>query len=944
MDSKDLHKQFRAAAWPTRPALDAFLEAAGKVMPGELAKLLGDLTDRTLGSDVAAHRNRCTAFRRLVEQAPDPGLFVPFARALKTADSSTRAVLVDLLPKVNSVHGHAELASALRQPEQAVRRAAYAVLAKIAGKSVFDLASQLACEEIPGRLEAIELTASIGGYHAVPVLDFVATNASRPEHRVLALKLLGDARLMARDLPGAAAAVQKALGDPAEAICTQAVLSFANVCTKEQFDAQLEPYWDAESPALVRAVVDGARRFPTPRTMRALERRFRMGPNALRIAVLNTLEAIGSDATLPILTEALNIKQLPVRNRAAEALSNLALAKKISLARTLMWLLRSRDVDVRRIAVDLAKKVGDPTGELWPSLLRFLRDEDWWVRERVVDALVDMAGTQLTRHVVAYLQDPSDVVRRYAVDVLMRLKDPQSLGALVRTATGDTDWWVCERAIETIGLLRDLRATPYLVDLMQKRDEFRLACLSALAEMQARQAAGAVAALLTVENVDVRIGALRCLGEIGSAELAPAVQQVLGDIDHRARAAAKELLVKWNLSVTSGHITVTAGLSPLDRLLVHMAREEADDLLIAPGRPPYLKKLGKVTPLSQPPMSADDVAALLLPHLSDSQQQELEGRRDVDFSYEVKTEDLRFRANIFQEQNGLSAVFRIVKGTVLSFEQLGLPEVVRGFSKFKNGLVIVGGPTGAGKSTTLATLIDSINQDTDLHIITLEDPIEAVHQRKKSLINQREIGTHTRSFETALRSVLREDPDVILVGEMRDLATISFAVTAAETGHLVFGTLHTVSADTTMDRLINAFPGGQQGQVRSMLADSLRAVLCQHLLRRVDRPGRVLAVEVMVNNEAIGNLVRKGKTYQIPSLITTGKDLGMQSMDWDLKRLLKEGVVGRDEAYMKANNKKDVEEFIEQLSKEQALAAKSAAAVPPSMPARAPVAPRAAGK
>ena len=237
--------------------------------------------------------------------------------------------------------------------------------------------------------------------------------------------------------------------------------------------------------------------------------------------------------------------------------------------------------------------------------------------------------------------------------------------------------------------------------------------------------------------------------------------------------------------------------------------------------------------------------------------------------------------------------------------------MVTRFGDFSQGLVLIGGPTGSGKSTTLAALIDYINRNHSKHIITLEDPIEVIHTPRKSLINQREIGQHTPTFAAALRATLREDPDVILVGEMRDLETISFAITAAETGHLVFGTVHTASADATVDRIINMFPFAQQPQVRSILASSLRAVCCQHLLPAKEGGGRVVAAEVMINTDAVANLVRKGKTYQIPTVVAMGRDQGMQSMDNELIRLVKKDLVDVDDAYMKAVNKKEFEAIVQ---------------------------------
>jgi twitching motility protein PilT len=336
------------------------------------------------------------------------------------------------------------------------------------------------------------------------------------------------------------------------------------------------------------------------------------------------------------------------------------------------------------------------------------------------------------------------------------------------------------------------------------------------------------------------------------------------------------------------------------------------------------------------------VKALLMPHLTAEQLMSLQALQDVDYSHEVKSEGLRFRANVFQQLGGISGVFRRIRGTLPEFEKLGLPALVRTFGDMKNGLVLVGGPTGSGKSTTLAALIDYINRTSSRHIISLEDPIEVIHKRKNSLVNQREIGAHTKSFASALRSTLREDPNVILVGEMRDLPTIEFTVIAAETGHLVFGTVHTVSAATTVDRIVSAFPPGQQQQVRSTLADSLRAVICQYLMKEKTGGGRVLAVELLVNNEAVSNLIRKGKAYQLPSIISTSREQGMQLMDTDLMRLMKENKISAEDAYVKAIGKKEFEPFVDEEEK-KAQAARPTRLVT-AAPAEAPASgPQAAG-
>ena len=469
----------------------------------------------------------------------------------------------------------------------------------------------------------------------------------------------------------------------------------------------------------------------------------------------------------------------------------------------------------------------------------------------------------------------------------------------------DEDWWVREQAIEAVALIKDKRAIPYVIEILQRHPDQRLMCINALAALEAADSAPYVAPFVTDDDPDVRLAAIHCLAAIDGRAEGEALRQLEVDPIFRVRSAARELLARWGLTAEGAGEDKTMNL--LDRLLAAVHAQQADDLILSAGRQPYMKRLGKMEPLSKTVLSDEQVRAILFPHLSAAQLEEIDEARDVDFSYEVLSRNLRFRGHVFSQQTGIGAVFRIVKNEIAELENLGLPPIVNQLATMKNGLVLVGGPTGSGKSTTLAAIIDSINRNQALHIVSIEDPIENVHTRKRSLINQREVGTHTPSFENALRATLRQDPDVLLIGELRDLATISFAVTAAETGHLVFGTVHTVSADTTIDRLINAFPAGQQPQVRSMLAATLRVVLCQHLLRRADGQGRAIAVEVMVNNDAVSNMIRKGKAFQIPQVIQSSRDIGMQSMDSELVRLVKAGIVSQEEAYAKASDKKAFE-------------------------------------
>lgn len=350
-------------------------------------------------------------------------------------------------------------------------------------------------------------------------------------------------------------------------------------------------------------------------------------------------------------------------------------------------------------------------------------------------------------------------------------------------------------------------------------------------------------------------------------------------------------------------------MAKIDAFFKYMMENDASDLHLSAGCKPKIRKHGELEEIKYHELTNDILEVLLFEIISDEQREKFLQKKDLDFAYEIPNV-ARFRANYFYQKRGLGAVFRIIPSKILSVEELNLPETVLKFTRLSRGLVLVTGPTGSGKSTTLAAMIDYININRKEHILTIEDPVEFVHKNKNCLVNQREVLTHTGSFSTALRAALREDPDVILVGEMRDLETIELAITAAETGHLVFGTLHTNSAAKTVDRIIDAFPSDRQAQIRTMLSESLKGVISQQLLKRADKPGRVASVEILYVNSAVANLIREGKTFQIPSMIQTGKGDGMQLMDQSIMDYLMKKVISPDEAYLKANDKKAFERFL----------------------------------
>ncbi len=355
-------------------------------------------------------------------------------------------------------------------------------------------------------------------------------------------------------------------------------------------------------------------------------------------------------------------------------------------------------------------------------------------------------------------------------------------------------------------------------------------------------------------------------------------------------------------------------MAKIDAFFNLMFEQSASDLHLSTGNPPILRIRGELQRVDFPPLENDSLKAMLYEIAPEYKIKLFEETGDVDFGYEIPNVS-RFRANFFNQKNGVGAVFRQIPSKVLSFEDFDkmespLPPVLKKFAMLQRGLVVVTGPTGSGKSTTLAAMLDYANKNRHDHIITIEDPIEFVHESKGCLVNHREVGLHTQSFSSALRGALREDPDIVLVGEMRDLETIELAITAASTGHLVFGTLHTPSASKTVDRIIDVFPSEQQNKIRATLSEALRGVVAQNLFKRVDKKGRVAALEVLVFTTAIANLVREGKTHQLPGMIQVGKKLGNQPLDDAIMDHLKMKRIAPEEAYDKGLDKKKFRAFL----------------------------------
>ncbi len=929
--NKDAQQLFKTGQW--RTAAEAQQWAASvDVDASDVAAMIDLLVSRAVVTDIDRQPVRRAVLHALVLRHPSESLFRPMVKALRIALPDVRTLLLELLPRVNSPADHIELVELLRAPEADVRAAAARVLIDVGAKPVVAALSAMVLERgFAGVREGVEVVVRLAGPQSLPLLERMLGRADLAE-RLLAVRWLGDAQQMGRGIPGALRALHPLLRDAQESVAIATAIAVGQIASEDDYHAILVPLIEGKNLKLAATIIEGLKRFPSERSAEVLDRKVVSGPNVLRLACLSAVENAASmqikagavvdiDPLIGVVVGAMGHPQIAVRNKAVEVMGMLSKSERVEIGRTVVWLLRSGDVNTRRMAAEVLKSIKDPHGELWPKLLSSLRDDDWWVREAVMDALLELAGRGLSRYMVAWLADPSDVVRRFALAVLSRLKDPETIAAVVHTARTDPDWWAREKAVEVLAEFKDPRAAPILVDIMHQVPELQMACIAALRVINPEAAKQHLLPLIDSFDADVRLLVLKFIEEFNDPAHQVLVEPLLRDSDPSVSRLAHALIVRWRLVKSQSLLdhgvvpppmvssVVDADERPLDQLLVRLFEAGGDDLIIAPDRPVFMKRHGQIEAMTEHPLSADRVASLLTPLVSATMAVKLDQKKDVDFSTTVKATGQRLRANFFRQRGGLSAVFRAIRAQIPVLENLGLPAQVLELAQMRTGLVIVGGATSSGKSTTLAAFIDYINRTQPRHIISLEDPVEIVHTHHQALVQQRELGTHTKSFARALKSALREDPDVIVIGELRDKETIELALTAAETGHLVVGTLHTTSADGCVDRIINSFGKNQQDQARASLADSLRAVLCQTLVRR--KPGiegpRLLASELLINNDAVANIIRKAKTVQIPSIIATSREQGMQPLDTDLVRLIKTGLVDEIDVLAKARNKATIE-------------------------------------
>ncbi len=622
------------------------------------------------------------------------------------------------------------------------------------------------------------------------------------------------------------------------------------------------------------------------------------------VELLASLGAGVSDEVFDLLLDRFTKDNASVRAHCMTAIRAVAAKKPKELRPKFLKMLSEGDDQIRRTAAELLFTTGSPD-EVLIEILEYIRSLLGWLRTRILNTLKTF-GDEVLRPAAALLDHSDEEIRMQALVLCEHFEDPRLIGPVVKLLD-DQDWWLRITACETLSKLKDERVVPHLVKALDDK-ETRWAAIDALGHIGGEQALRSLVGLLKDERPEVRLEVLQACARSKDPRIGKLLRQVVdSDPSQEVRTRAVELARDFG-GVSPEQERATSSVSsgelkrPIDKLLALAREQGASDIQVTVGEPPMFRMLGRVQRADLPPLDEKATREMIVEILDPKRKAIFERAGEIDFCHSIPGVG-RYRANAFVQRKGTCAAFRCIPNIPPTFADLRLPGQLTELLDYHQGLILVSGPAGAGKSTTLAAIVNLINEVKSDHVITLEDPIEFVHPVKNSLVNQREVGRHTQSFARALRGALRQDPDVIMVGELRDLDTIRMSLMAAETGHLMIATLHTTNCVATIDRLIESFPPDEQQQVRMGLSESLKYVVSQSLVPRADGKGRVAVYEVLKGTMNVGTLIRDNKTFQLPSLMQISRASGMMTLDQSLEELLDAGLITAETAWLRADKK-----------------------------------------
>jgi twitching motility protein PilT len=640
---------------------------------------------------------------------------------------------------------------------------------------------------------------------------------------------------------------------------------------------------------------------------------------AVREKALEVLATKVSPPAIGLFVQHLPIVSYNTQQILIEALARASATQPPEFADQLLPLVASGDAGTRTAVLKILLSMQNPAAVV-KRYIRFTTTLAGFVRDRALDSL-RIFGSQVVEPAIELLSDPDDDLRAAALAVASSFEDPRLVPATI-TLLKDPDWWIRIAAAETLGRLKDSRAAEPLVQALADPDA-KWAAVEALGHIADPRALSALGRMLGDPQPNVRIEVMQALRNFKHPQVAEALKKIAThDPERSVRMRALDVLDEMARNDTVGGgggsstvrneamaVRSVEGELKLHTYLISTRNSGASDFHLSVGQPPVVRMAADLLRAQGESFTAEQTETMLRDILSEQQWETLERDQQVDFCYYIPQAG-RYRANVFLDHKGYNGVFRVIPEAPPTISDLGLPAHLAEIAGYHQGLVLICGPSGSGKSTTLAALVNLFNETRSDHVLTMEDPVEFVHPFKNCLINQREVGTHTRSFARALRAALREDPDVVVIGELRDNETVSLALTAAETGHIVLGTLSSTSAPKAIDRLISSFPIDEQPQIRASLSESLKYIVAQRLLPAKEGRKQVACFEVLKGTASIANMIRDEKTYQIHSAMQTGRSLGMQTFDEALRDLLRREQITAEAAYMAATKKEDFEQFV----------------------------------
>ena len=639
---------------------------------------------------------------------------------------------------------------------------------------------------------------------------------------------------------------------------------------------------------------------------------------AVREKAIEVLATKAPQTSMSLLAEQLPHVGYSTQQIIVDALTRVASSGGPAVVDKLLSLMASGEASTRTAVMKILVGMGKP-GEIITRFLEFSKSLAPFIRGRALDSLREF-GNELLEPVIQLLASPDEEIRAAAISVAAAFHDPRIVPATI-TLLRDPDWWIRIAAVDTLGGLKDPRAVEPLITLLADPD-VKWSAVEALGRIGDPRALQALGQMLADPAPDVRIEVMQALRNFNHPQVPMALTKIAtNDPDRTVRTRAVDILDEIAARGQSSNVDVaavrtaalaaraTAGEPRLHTLLIATRNQGASDFHLSVGQPPIVRLAADLLRANGEPFTPADTESMLREILTPHQWETLEKYQQIDFCYFIPQAG-RYRGNVFIDHKGFNGVFRVIPEKPPTISDLGLPPHLAEIADYHQGLVLICGPSGSGKSTTLAALVNLFNETRSDHVLTMEDPVEFVHPFKNCLVNQREVGTHTGSFARALRAALREDPDVIVIGELRDNESISLALTAAETGHIVLGTLNSTSAAKAIDRILSSFPIDEQPQIRASLSESLKYAIAQRLLPAKEGRKQVAAFEILKGTSNIANMIRDEKTYQIYSAMQIGRSQGMQTFDEALRDLVKRDQITPETAYMAAQKKEDFEPLV----------------------------------